>query len=110
MPKYLSTKEIEEQFDEKFCNEVTIEKGLYTSVFKEKVTPHEILSHISQIRQNDLKGLQEWAENTKVELTPKEESIKAGWSKEEAELIYARGEMYNQALIDFINHLSSLNQ
>lgn len=91
---YKSQKQINKEFDEKFVTFLSAESGSGPVLWQVKV--RDILSHISQIRQNDLneikeslrKKLDDFMENTQ---SPKQEEFIKG-------LAYA------------IAHLSSLNQ
>lgn len=102
---YKSNKEIEQDFDEKVS---TYDKDGGFRVYIEDYDNIDldvelIKSHIAQIRQNDLKGLVEWAEKQE----PSIGIIAASGMSSEATQ-YMNG--YLKLRSEIINHLSSLNQ
>lgn len=105
MTHYLTKEEVFAEFDEKFVNNtVKIGETLWIQHIDAIPKTH---SHISQIRQNDLKGLQEWAESKKRREYFKM-SIHGIDDRDSKEKAFDKG--YNQALTDYQKYLSSLNQ
>lgn len=100
---YKSNKDIAEQF-----------KAEFYFLFHHGYAVHEgeegenLLSHISQIRKQDLEGLKEWAESRKRKVPPVNTSFEVKSVQEQLKAISDEG--YNTALTDFITKVESLNQ
>lgn len=90
---YKSNKEINEEFYSKI---VEFSQDVGNPV--EAYAMQRIADHIAQIRQNDLKGLVEWAESKKKDVLFCSKNVARGRSG------------YNHALTDFITKVESLNR
>ena len=101
-----SLSDINKEFDEKFPKLWHGQSIIYTENLR--ACTNNVKSFITTLIKEEREGVVEWAEDAKFELTPIEESVKAGFALNEANNVHSKGYGYNEALSDLQAYIKSL--